>query len=112
MFLTQAKEGDSGGLSATITNLPRDHLRSGGALREHAQPRFDFEICDAADSTESNRGRFLQNLSGPMMDRLDDAACRSVTVAAVACADSHRRAWVQLVEQKKVPAIILEDDSF
>lgn len=99
-------------LQTLIINLKRQPERRAYAQSESLRCGLRPVILDATDARQLTASWIEQNTTADLQEKLRLPSYHSMNPGALACADSHRRAWGELLKLQRFPALILEDDFF
>lgn len=99
-------------MHSIVINLKRQPWRRSFALSELARVSLSPTVLDATDAHILYSEEIIQISAPSIRSLLEDSSYHSMNKNALACADSHRRAWAQLIEENVWPALVFEDDVF
>lgn len=97
-------------MEAVIINLKRQPERRRYAIDECRRANIHPSIMDATDLRDLSEEWLQDNASEIIIQNLKNDAYHSMNFGALACADSHRRAWKEVRGRRIYPTLILEDD--
>lgn len=99
-------------ISTIVINLRRRPDRKKFAIAECKNIDIDPIILDATDAKYLAEEWIERSATSEMREKIADPNFHWVNIGALACSDSHRRSWDELLKNEIWPSLVLEDDFF